>query len=649
MSDDESASRHPGMVRVRVNVRRRRRRRLIGLGVLLVVVVAGVALALLARPLVSAKHEAQAAQNDLKSAKAALARKDIATAQAYVRQAQAHVARAHSDAHGTGASVWSSVPVAGTAVDDERRLIDALDQTTDVAEIGLQIYPMVSGDSATLVHGDRIDLAVLKDVAARTTALGPHLDQALSDLSAVEGSTPFVGGSITRATATAQDYLQPLQDSYERNVPLLQALPSLVGADGPRTYLVAMLNPSEQRYSGGGTLSFTTLRVDHGAMDFGTTENADDLNTQGAAQSWPPVPGNTFHKAGAPLRVTSATFSPWWSVSGEELLRGYAQAFPGPRLDGLIGIDLQGLASLFSITGPVQVPLAGQVDAANLVQVLAGSYDRFPSIEARRQVNAALVPLFRKKFLEGGHMSAKIQALVSSAKGRHFFVYFRNHSVERRFARVGLSGDLSGTPYDYVGVFSQNLNGSKVDYWQHRAVTSTVKLNADGSARVHLQVAVTNASPPYTGTEPDPGTGYFTRVLGMRLGVFLPRHATYTGSELDGKPLKAVVHRPKVAGVRNRKYLEGTLTLQRGQSGTMGVDYREQAAQVVSSSSLVYQLSVDPQDLVVPETLHVRVTWPSGYRPTGALPSGWHATATGATYDGPVAVQLDWQIPLSKG
>jgi hypothetical protein len=628
---------------------RRTRRRLILVGVLLVVVVAGVVLALLARPLLSAKHEAEKAQSDLVLAKAALSHHDITRASSYVRQAQGHVAQARSDAGGTGGDVWSAVPVAGKAVDDERHLIDALDQTSTVAQIGLQIYPMVSGDSATLVHGDRIDIATLRDVADRTSAIGPHLDQALADLAEVKGSTPVVGGSITRATTTARNYLQPLQESFAKNAPLLQVLPAMVGGAGPRNYLLAMLNPSEQRFSGGATLSFTTLHIDHGTMSFGTTVNADDLNTNGASQSWHPVPGNVFHRSSGPFRVTNATFSPWWSVSGEELLRGYSRAFPGPRLDGLIGIDLQGLADLFQITGPVDIPLAGQVGSLNLVRVLAGSYDRFPSVDARRQVNAALVPAFRAKLLGGGHMSAKVGALVKSAAGRHFFTYFRNHRIQRRFARVGLSGDLSTTPNDYVGVFSQNLNGSKVDYWQHRDVTSTVQLKADGSAEVHLHVDVQNASPPYTGTLPDPGNGYFTRVLGTLIGVFMPRHATYQSAKLDGHPLDAAVHRPTVAGVKNRKYVEGAMSLGRGQTGTMDVDYRASgAAEVDSSGSLVYRLSVDPQDLVVPETLHVRVTWPSAFHPSGPLPSGWKATAGGATYTGTVAVQGTWEIPLTK-
>jgi hypothetical protein len=638
-------------VRAHVEVRRprRHRRRLAALGLLLVVVVAGGVLALLARPLLSAKHEAEQAQADLTSAKSALADHQIGQARAYVRSARAHVTLARNDASGRGAGVWSAIPVAGGAVDDERHLIDALDETTSVAQIGVQVYPLVSGSTARLVQGDRVDLATLKFVADRTSSIGPHLDQALSDLSLVKGSTPVVGGSIKRATTQALDYLQPLQTSYHDSAPLLQALPAMVGAAGPRTYLVALLNPSEQRYSGGATLSFTTLRADQGALTFGRTTNAEDLSSRGSSQSWQPVAGNIFHRSSAPLRVTSATFSPWWSVSGEELLRGYAKAFPGPHLDGLIGIDLQGLANLFALTGPVEVPLAGRVDAGNLVHVLAGSYDRFPSVAARHELNIALVPLFRNRFLEGGQMSAKVQTLVTSAHGRHFFTYFRSPAVERKFARVGLSGDLSTTPYDYVGVFSQNLNGSKVDYWQHRDVSSSVRLEPNGSADVHLKVTVTNASPPYSAAEPDPGVGYFTRLLRTRIGVFMPRHATFRSVRVDGQPVDATLHRPKVAHVRNRKYVEGTMSLDRGQQDTMDVYYRTpRAADVLSPDSMVYQLSADPQDLVVPETLHVSVTWPPGFHPSGPLPSGWTETGTGATYSGSVGVQATWAIPLER-
>ena len=74
----------------------------------------------------------------------------------------------------------------------------------------------------------------------------------------------------------------------------------------------------------------------------------------------------------------------------------------------------------------------------------------------------------------------KLGALVSSADGRHFFTYFRQGSIQRPFAQLGLSGDLAHTGHDYIGVFTQNLNGSKVDYWQRRSVASTVRQTHGG-------------------------------------------------------------------------------------------------------------------------------------------------------------------------
>lgn len=646
----DGGDRHPGMVRVKVRVRRsrRRRRRLIAVAVAFVVLAAVVVLALMARSLLSAKHEAEAAQRDLTSAKDALSHNQIALARDYVAQARTHVDRAHGDAHGLSADVWAKIPVASRAVSDERHLVDALDETTSVAELGLKIYPVISGHSAQLVHGQRIDLNLLQSVVDRTTEIGQHIDRAVSDLDQVQGTAPIVGDSATRAKNTALDYLAPLQETYSRNEPIIRSLPTLVGAKGPRTYLLAMLNPAEQRYSGGAALSFTTMRFAHGLATFGSSENVDDVIAGGDQQSWTPVPGNTFHRK-PPLRVTSSTFSPWWSVSGEELLRGYSKAFPGTHYAGVIGIDLQGLARLFSITGPIDLPSFGQITADNLVKTLGGSYGNFDSVSQRHKLNEELVPAFRQKFFEGGKMSDKVKSLANSALGRHFITYFRNPHVQRRFAKVGLSGNLSSTKHDYIGVFSQNLNGSKVDYWQQRQITSTVHLQADGKAQVHLHIAVTNQAPPYTGPAPDPGIGYSTRILSTRIGVFMPRHATFQSADLNGTAFHPTVHLPDVAGVRNRKYVEGTMRLDSGQTNTMDVSYEAAQAAQVSGSTMTYSLDLDPQDLVTPETLHVTVFWPKGYHLAGALPPGWKATAGGATFSSAVADVHSWSIPLAKG
>jgi len=266
----------------------------------------------------------------------------------------------------------------------------------------------------------------------------------------------------------------------------------------------------------------------------------------------------------------------------------------------------------------------------------------------RHQLNAELIPAFRQKFFEGGQMAAKLGALVGSAEGRHFVTYFRQGSTQHLFADAGLSGDLSSTPHDYIGVFNQNLNGSKVDYWQHRALTSTVQLRTDGSAAVHLGVDVKNGAPAWTGPGAAPRNGYYTPYLDTTMAFFLPRLAQLDKVSENGVPYHPYVRHPHSPGVVNRKFFAKHIVLNSGQSTRLDASYVVPSASVRNSDgSLTYSLDVDPQDLVIPETLTVSVVFPDGWS-SPALPTGWHATADGARWTGSVAKALHFQLPLEK-
>jgi hypothetical protein len=93
------------------------------------------------------------------------------------------------------------------------------------------------------------------------------------------------------------------------------------------------------------------------------------------------------------------------------------------------------------------------------------------------------------------------------------------------------------------------------------------------------------------------------------------------------------------------------MMLDSGQSSLVTVRYQvPNAAQLTSATAMTYQLAVDPQDLVVPETLKISLTWPSGWTPTSALPVGWLAAGTnGASYEASVGTKLAFAIPLAKG
>ena len=519
---------------------------LLAFGLLLFVLVG---LALLAKPMLQVKPEADAARDELAAAQDAIQAEDLPTAKAHVAAARVHVQEASDRVNGFGGDVWRWVPIAGGAVKDVRHLVGALDQATSLAEIGTEVYPDLM-QSDTLVQNATVDLEQLDEILTALNRAGQHLHAASEDLDAVNGNTPLIGDKVLDARDAARERIEPLRATYDDAEPVLDALPDVLGADGESTYIVAIMNPAELRYSGGATLTLVPMTMTDGKIEFGGTLTNEDVSAGAEKIKWPKVKGNPFHSPGK-TRVVNATFSPYWSQSGEELLRAWEVRY-GQKADGVIAVDLQALARLMDLTGPVQAPGVGELNSTNLVKVLAGSYDTYDTVEQRKAINEAVVPAFREKLFQGGQFAEKFQVLATAAKGRHFAMYFRDPRLQDAFVKRGLSGDLSDTEHDYLGVFTQNLNSSKADYWQTRIVDSDVKLNADGSADVDLTVTVQNPSPPWVHADvPDPSQdprfGYYTRWAGNSIAVFLPRRR---GGPRPGDHPQQAVQAHRAAGAR---------------------------------------------------------------------------------------------------
>ena len=301
-------------------------------------------------------------------------------------------------------------------------------------------------------------------------------------------------------------------------MPLLRQLPAILGAEGERKYLVAILNPAELRYSGGTPLTLTPITVLDGRIEFGQAVDTEANTAMFQPRYWRKVKGNPFHRGRQ--RVLNATIPPSWPIAGEETLNAW-RSMRGRNMSGLFAVDVVALARLAELTGPMEVPGYGRVDGSNLVETLVGSYDRFTDVAERKAANRALVPLFVDRLLETGQLPDKVRVLVEAAQGRHFATYFRDEESQGALEGLAVTGDLSPTEHDYLGVFTQNVVPSKTDYWQSRTVRSDVRLRPDGSARVALEVEIHNDSAPYAGPEPDFRHGLL-HPLGHPLGRQLP-------------------------------------------------------------------------------------------------------------------------------
>ena len=587
-----------------------------------------VGLALLAIPFLKAPGHAEGARTDLEAARTYLGAGDVASAEASVQSARRHADQVQDAMQGVGGDIWSLVPIVGRPVADVRHLGNALDHLTTAAEVAVETWPAVNGTRATLFGDGSVDVPTLTRLVGAIDEASVNLDAAQLELAEVNDSALGVGTRLADARDEAEAVVTPLAVSARRAKPLAEVLPTLFGVEGRRTYLLALLNPSEQRFSGGAPLTVVPMDVSDGRLTMGEARDTSDPDLFRVGR-WDRVEGNPFHTG--KLRLSTATFAPDWSVSGEELLRGWTRR-TGQETDGLIAVDVAALADLLRITGPVEAPIYGTLDAGNFVQKMVGDYDVFPDNDARHDLNLAIVPVFAERVLAPGHGIEKIESLRDSARGRHFALWMRDADVQAAVADIGLAGELSDTDHDYLAVFNQNTNASKADYWQHRSVTSAVRLREDGSARVRLTISVHNDSPPYTQPFPDPrGGSYITRWNGMTLGVFLPDGVEVTSATAAGN-----TQGTGVFDYYGRAYKLLRLTLPPGETREAVLEYDVPAAAVApGDGTLTYRLDATPQGLVTPETLSVTVQWPEGYD-VSELPEGWTRTGPGrASYADP--------------
>ncbi len=586
-----------------------------------------VALVLLAIPFLKAPGNATGAKADLEAAKTSLAAGDVEGAQASVQSARRHADQVQDAMQGIGGDIWSLVPVLGEPVSDVRHLGNALDHLTTAAEAALVVWPTVTGKDSTLFGDRSIDVPVLRQLVKAVDEASLNLDAAQLELGQVDDSALGLGTRLADARDEATAVINPLAADARRAKPLAGVLPDVFGADEDRTYLLALLNPSEQRFSGGVPLTMVPLEVSGGRLTVGEARDASDPDLYRVGR-WDRVEGNPFHTG--KLRLSTATGAPDWSVSGEELLRGWARR-TGQEMDGLIAVDVVALADLLRITGPVDAPVYGQLDASNFTQAMVGDYDAFPDNEARHDLNRAIVPVFAERILSPGQGVDKINSLRDSARGRHFAMWMRDPALQSAVSDIGLAGELSDTTHDYLAVFNQNTNESKSDYWQRRTITSDVALREDGSAKVRLTISVYNDSPPYANTQygDNRGGSPRTRWNGMTLGVFLPDGVEVTSANAAGNPQGT-----NVFDYYGRPYKLFRLTLPPQKTREAVLEYVvPAAADAPGDGTLTYRLDATPQGMVIPEALSVTVTWPKGYD-VSELPEGWTRKGRGvASYD----------------
>lgn len=436
----------------------------------------------------SAAEASREAERSLREAGRALEDGDLEQAVASARAAAQDTERARVAAGALPLTLAQPLPFIGTDVRAVRTSLAAVDDTVDRA-----VLPVAEGGVDLLAAQEaapkgRIDVPAVVAFADVVADAAQVTGDARAQVEQIDTDSLLLVGDPVRS---AVDGLVGLDDQVAGVDQALTAAVPALGADGPRSYLLAAQNLAESRPTGGLIGSWALLTIDQGRIELADVGVNDDLES--LVGKLPDLPDDVEALYGQDLALSmninlSADF-PQAATLLVELWTELGRTAP----DGVIGMDPVALARVLGATGPVQPPDGPLLDRKNLVRVVQQEvYRTYDKRNAERQAYLGTVTGAVFDALVGADWSSPDlrQALTNSLDDGHVQLWSADTEVQEQLVDLGVAGaigvpDASG---DTVRVHFTNLDASKLDQFLDVTASATC---VDGSPQVVLDLSHT--------------------------------------------------------------------------------------------------------------------------------------------------------------
>jgi hypothetical protein len=417
---------------------------------------------------------------------------------------------------------------------------------------------------------------------------------------------------------------------------LAPALPQAMGEDGPAGYLLCALNDAELFGSGGAPLDVAMFAVDRGVASQVTSGSvAGELNPDNEPYAWPVKGGAPWYRKGREYPFANSNLHPNFPFSGANIRSAWV-ALDQPDVIGVLTVDMSAVAELLRVTGPMDSGEYGHLSADNVVyKVLVEAYRRYPedqpgAKEHRRAMNAQLRADLINHLTTPSAMLKAMAALEPLFAARHIQAYMTVPGMQEAVVALGADGTLATPAGDISGVFLQS-GVSKLAVFQRRHITHEVLVGADGSAEVTQTVTATNAVPEGLPGDPTTHSGYLALIFRQRVAYRLPAAATDPEVTQSDDALVPPERQGPYDDQAGAQVMWVGQDIPPGRTSRVRIRYRLPAGTFGTGDRLNYRLTANPQAMVLPVELEVRVRFAQGVPRAG---HGWEVAQGQATWRG---------------
>jgi hypothetical protein len=465
--------------------------------VLLVIVIAfGVWLGVRA---FDAKSSLEQARDSAQQAKDALLEGNTEDASRFADEAQHHAEAARDATHSVPWNVASIIPWLGSPFKTGQQISDVvLGLAADVLKPSTDVGVAISPDQ--LYANGRVDVQLLRSEEPQLSKLSEDAARLNSEARAI--SDPGYLSLLRDARSTLQDQTSDLAGLLENTALAARLVPSMMGADGPRTYFMGFQTNAEARGTGGLLGGFGILRFDNGIPtvdDLGkNTELTDAVATVDLGPEFDQQYGYTNPKTD----FRNSNLSPHFPYAAQIWRSMWAQK-TGMNVDGVIAIDPIALSYVLGAVGPVKMPDGEVITKDNVVELTESTaYIRFATDQvARKNYLQDIANQVVQKII-GPVQSprALLDALGKAVGERRIAVWSASPVDQQLLEETPLAHVVPDDSAPLAGVAINNLGGNKMDYYLEREIEyaadgcdadtrmSTITVRLKNTAQANMQL-----------------------------------------------------------------------------------------------------------------------------------------------------------------
>jgi hypothetical protein len=521
------------------------------------------------------------------------------------------------------------IPYFGRPVRAIQHTVAAGEHEAQAAVIMRDLVQQVLGDSESpppLVRRGRVDVELLESIAPRLEDAVDRVRRADAEIRSIP-AIPFLG-FLDRQKAEALAASQQAVGMAEDALIGARLIPSLLGTQGERTYLLVLQDGSRLRPTGGTAIAYVLVAAAGGRLALlpqgpvGALGGSDTL----APATLPPAISWFLDNVPALRSAADAddvNLSPDFPASAQAWTDLASAA--GLHVDGVVALDTVALSYLLEGRQVEVAASSKPLTGKNVVEVIGASHGLDPV--ARQALAAGALAAAFAVISDPDPLVPTVKELGRALRERHIQIWSGAEGDRQDLDVLGWDGGLDGVQGDHLLAAQTNLGDGGLDQYGRMEILHEVTVDADGGIVASTEIRLANDAPDGLPAA-IAGEGSAYGVNRALLALYAPGTAKLDRAEpARGPP----AHQEAGASVFVR-----TTKAPAGDTGTVRFDYSVPEAVRTTEEGSVYELTVQRQPSINPARLRVEVTLPDGATVRSA--PGW-------TVDGNVATL---QVTLTR-